>query len=130
MSPKSVLLSVGAIALSFVCLSSKIAIAQPIPVSPPEKTTSGLSTLGPDLKLNAQQRKAIAAIGGFAFEQIEAILASGFDPNKLNRAETQKKAVTLHQVFSSFRLDDQQKEALRAILQSARVQMKRQIEGK
>lgn len=86
--------------------------------------------MGADLKLNAQQRKAISTISEFAFEQMEVILGSGFDPNKLNRAETQQKAANLQQVFSSFRLDNQQKEALKAILQSARVQMKRQIEGK
>lgn len=130
MSPKSVLVSASAIALSFVCLSSKVVGAQSIPVPAPEKSTLGSSTLGADLKLNAQQRKAIATMSEFAFEQIESILANGFDPNKLNRAETQQKAANLQQVFSSFRLDKQQKEALRAILQSARVQMKRQIEGK
>lgn len=86
--------------------------------------------MGADLKLNAQQRKAIATISEFAFGQMETILSSGFDSNKLNRAATQQKAANLQQVFSSFRLDNQQKEALRAILQSARVQMKRQIEGK
>lgn len=132
MSPKSVLLSVSAIALSFVCLSSKV-VAQPISVPTPERTTPESSMLGADLKdlkLNAQQRKAIATISEFAFEQMEAILASGFDPNKLNRAETQQKAANIQQIFSSFRLDAQQKEALKAILQSARAQMKRQIEGK
>jgi hypothetical protein len=129
MSPKSALLSVSAIALSFVCLSSKV-VAQPISVPSPERTAPESSTLGSNLKLNAQQRKAISTISEFAFEQMEAILATGFDPNKLNRAETQQKAANIQQIFSSFRLDAQQKEALRAILQSARAQMKRQIEGK
>ncbi|MGQ9872093.1 hypothetical protein [Leptodesmis sp.] len=129
MSPKSVLLSVSAIALSLVCLSSKV-VAQPIAVPAPEKTVPESSTLGSNLKLNAQQWKAIATISEFAFEQMEAIIASGFDPNKLNRTETQQKAANIQQIFSSFCLDGQQKEALRAILQSARTQMKRQIEGK
>ncbi len=129
MSPKSVLLSVSAIALSLACLSSRV-VAQPIAVPAPERTVPESSTLGSNLKLNAQQRKAIATISEFAFEQMEAIIASGFDPNKLNRTETQQKAANIQQIFSSFRLDGQQKEALRAILQSARTQMKRQIEGK
>jgi len=130
MSPKSVLLSISAIAFSAVCLSAKLASAQPIPVPSPERTSPETSALGSSLKLNAQQRRAIATISEFAFEQMEAIFASGFDPNKINRAETQQKAANVQQVFSSFRLDAQQKEALKAILQSARTQMKRQIEGR
>jgi hypothetical protein len=129
MSPKSVLLSASAIALSFACLSSKVATAQPIPVPQPERATPE-PTLGTTLQLNAQQRRAIATISEFAFEQMESILASGFDPNKINRAETQQKATNVQQIFSSFRLDNQQKEALRTLLQSARTQMRRQIEGK
>lgn len=123
MKLKTQILFSGAIALLLSCGISKPADAQQTPVNP-----SNRSDLGVDLKLNAQQRKVIEAIGGFALEQMEEMISNGFDPQKLNRADTAQKSATIRQLFSSFRLDDQQKAALTTILRGAREQIKRQME--
>ncbi len=139
MSLKSVFLMSGAIAICTICSSSLPAAAQstPIPVPPPEtsgpasRSSNSPNNLGLDFKLNSQQRRAIQTIGEFAIDQLEAVITSGFDPKKINRADTTKQADTMRQTFSSLmQLDNQQKGALRTILQSAREQMRRQMESK
>ncbi|NJP09996.1 MAG: hypothetical protein HC866_11375 [Leptolyngbyaceae cyanobacterium RU_5_1] len=122
MTLKSTLLLSGAIALGIASLPTTPVAAQTI--------AGESSKLGSDLKLNSQQQKAVEAIAGFAFDQFETMIDSGFDPKKLDRAQTNQRADTLRQLFTSFRLDNQQKGALRTILQTAREQMKRQLEIK
>ena len=123
--------SACAIAVGFWCLSSVSAIAQPISVPTPESSKSSeISNLGNTLRLNTQQQKALSTISDFAFDQLESIISSGLDPTKLKRPDAAR-AETLRQQFSTFlRLDNQQKAGLRTILQTARDQMKRQMEQK
>lgn len=117
----SVLIS-SAIALGLAVLPASRVQAQD-PTTPSEP-----SALGLDLKLNQQQRQAIGAIGEFALDQMEAMLANGLDPKKLDRAETQRKTENIQKIFSTLRLDSQQKAALQTILRTAREQIKRQVE--
>lgn len=123
--------SASAIAVGFCCLSSVSAIAQPISVPTPESSKpSEISDLGNTIRLNTQQQKALSTISDFAFDQLESIISSGLDPTKLKRPDAAR-AETLRQEFSTFlRLDNQQKAGLRTILQTARDQMKRQVEQK
>lgn len=121
MKLKSTLLFSSAIALGLTCVPSTAVMAQS--ASPSEN-----STLGLDFKLNPQQRRAIEAIGDFALDQMEDLIANGLDPKKIDRVESQRRTDNIRQTFSSFKLDDQQKAALRTILQTARQQMKRQME--
>jgi hypothetical protein len=122
--------------VGFSAASSLPVLAEsiPIPVPPPETTPaapvgpSALGNLGPNLKLNSQQRKAIQAIGEFALDQMETVLKNGFEPGQLNRVDTAKKAEDIRAIFSSLRLDSQQKEAFRTLLKTARDQMRRQLE--
>jgi hypothetical protein len=131
----SVLLSgsASAIAVGLCCLSSVSAIAQPvsIPVPAPASTTStDINELGNTIRLNTQQQKALSTISEFAFDQLESIISSGLDPTKLKRPDVARTEI-LRQQFSTFlRLDNQQKAGLRTILQTARDQMKRQMEQK
>jgi hypothetical protein len=124
--------SASAIAVGFWCLSAVTAIAQPvsIPVPAPESTKSSeMGELG-RIRLNAQQQKALSTISDFAFDQLDAVIASGFDPSKLKRPDAAR-TESLRQQFASFlRLDNQQKAGLRTILKTARDQMKRQMEQK
>lgn len=122
MNLKSTLLLSSAIALSLIS-SPLMSMSAESAETPTKK-----SELGFDLKLNAQQRKAIEAIGGFAIDQMEDLIMNGLDPKKINSAQAARKSQDLRQVFANFRLDNQQKEALRTILQTARQQMKRQIQ--
>ncbi|MBF2027378.1 MAG: hypothetical protein IGS48_11500 [Oscillatoriales cyanobacterium C42_A2020_001] len=121
MKLKSTLLFSGAIALGFTCAPSTAVMAQS--ASPAENSVAGF-----DFKLNPQQRRAIEAIGEFALDQMEDLIANGLDPKKIDRVESQRRTDTVRQTFSSFKLDDQQKATLRTILQTARQQMKRQME--
>lgn len=122
MNLKSTLLLSSAIALSLIGSPLK-----PMSVQAAEAPTKK-TDLGIDFKLNAQQRKAIEVIGDFAIDQMEELVVNGLDPKKINSAETERRSQNLRQVFSNFRLDNQQKEALRTILQTARQQMRRQIQ--
>lgn len=122
--------SASAIAVVICGLSSFSAIAQPIPVPTPESSKPFEVGVGNTIRLNTQQQKAISTISEFAFDQLESILASGLDPAKLKRPDAAR-TETLRQQFSTFwRLDNQQKAGLRTILQTARDQMKRQMEQK
>lgn len=122
MNLKSTLLLSSAIALSLVASPLELMSAQA--TEAPAKKFD----LGVDLKLNAQQRKAIEAIGEFAIDQMDDLIVNGLDSKRINSAEAERRSQNLRQVFSTFRLDNQQKEALRTILQTARQQMKRQIQ--
>lgn len=113
---------VSAIALGLALIAVNPAQAQE-PTTPSEFTE-----LGQRFKLNSQQRQAIGAIGELALDQMETMLSGGFDPQKLNTLETQRKTENIRQVFSTLKLDDQQKAALKTILQSAREQLRRQME--
>ncbi len=121
----------SAIAVVFCGLSSLSAIAQPIPVPAPDSSQpSAISDLGNTIRLNTQQQKALSTISEFAFDQLESIISSGLDPTKLKRPDATR-TDTLRQQFSTFlKLDNQQKAGLRTILQTARDQMKRQMEQK
>ncbi|MEX0268572.1 hypothetical protein AB3R30_05485 [Leptolyngbyaceae cyanobacterium UHCC 1019] len=122
--------SASAIAVGLCCLSSVSAIAQPISVPTPESSKSSEISVGNTIRLNTQQQKALSTISEFAFDQLESIISSGLDPTKLKRPDAAR-AETLRQQFSTFlRLDNQQKAGLRTILQTARDQMKRQMEQK
>ncbi len=123
--------SASAIAIGLCCLSSFSAIAQSIPVPAPESSKpSEIGRLENPIRLNTQQQKALSTISEFAFDQLESILASGLDPSKLKRPDAAR-TETLRQQFSTFlKLDNQQKAGLRTILQTARDQMKRQMEQK
>jgi len=121
MKLKLTLLVSSAISLSLTCVPATAVMAQ-------SASTLESSRLGLDLKLNPQQRKAIATIGDFALDQIDELISNGLDPRKIDRMESQRRTDGIRQMLSSFRLDDQQKAALRAILQTARQQIKRQME--
>ncbi len=112
-------------------MSSVSAIAQPIPVPTPESSQpSTIRELGNTIRLNTQQQKALSTISEFAFDQLESIISSGLDPTKLKRPDAAR-TDTLRQQFSTFlKLDNQQKAGLRTVLQTARDQMKRQMEQK
>ncbi|MDX2241960.1 MAG: hypothetical protein NW224_14845 [Leptolyngbyaceae cyanobacterium bins.302] len=111
----------GAIVLGLTLFSVSPAHAQS------RSTTAESPDLGLDLKLNPQQRRAIELIGDFALDQMESILANGLNPKKLDRVEAERQTESLRQTISSLRLDDQQKAVLRTILQTAREQMKQQM---
>ncbi|EKQ67794.1 hypothetical protein OsccyDRAFT_4084 [Leptolyngbyaceae cyanobacterium JSC-12] len=121
MKLKLTLLVSSAISLGLTCVPATAVMAQ-------SASTLESSPLGLDLKLNPQQRKAIATIGDFALDQIDELISNGLDPRKIDRVESQRRTDGIRQMLSSFRLDDQQKAALRAILQTARQQIKRQME--
>lgn len=123
--------SASAIAVGLCCLSSVSAIAQPIPVPTAESSQpSAIRELGNTIRLNTQQQKALSTISEFAFDQLESIISSGLDPTKLKRPDAAR-TDTLRQQFSTFlKLDNQQKAGLRTVLQTARDQMKRQMEQK
>lgn len=111
----------GAIILGLTLFSATPAHAQS------RSTTAEPTDSGLDLKLNPQQRRAIELIGDFALDQMESILANGLNPKKLDRVEVERQTESLRQTISSLRLDDQQKAVLRTILQTAREQMKQQM---
>ncbi|MBM0743304.1 hypothetical protein JOY44_17070 [Phormidium sp. CLA17] len=123
----------SAIAVGLSCLSSFSAMAQTvsIPVPAPAPTQSSeIGELEKTIRLNTQQQKALSTISEFAFDQLESVISSGFDPGKLKRPDAVR-TENLRQQFSTFwRLDNQQKAGLRTILQTARDQMKRQMEQK
>ncbi len=131
--------SASAIAVGLCCLSSFNAIAQPIPVPTPEsskpsgigtKIDTGIGRPANLIRLNTQQQKALSSISEFAFDQLESIISSGLDPTQLKRPDAAR-TDALRQQFSTFlRLDNQQKAGLRTLLQTARDQMKRQMEQK
>jgi len=122
--------SASAIAVVICGLSSFSAIAQPISVPAPDSAKPAEVSVKNPIRLNTQQQKALSTISEFAFEQLESILASGLDPSKLKRPDATR-TESLRQQFSTFlRLDNQQKAGLRTILQTARDQMKRQMEQK
>uniref|UniRef100_A0A832H417 DUF4168 domain-containing protein n=1 Tax=Oscillatoriales cyanobacterium SpSt-402 TaxID=2282168 RepID=A0A832H417_9CYAN len=123
MKLKSTLLVSSAVALGLTCVPSTAVMAQSASTSTPEN-----SPLGLNLKLNPQQRRAIEAIGEFALDQMDDLISNGLDPRKIDRVESQRRTDSIRQSFSSFKLDDQQKATLRTILQTARQQMKRQME--
>jgi len=116
----------GAIALGLVMLPAHPTRAQE-PSAP--ATSSELTELGERFKLNSQQRQAIGAIGELALDQMEMMLSNGLDPQKLDRVETQRKTDNIRQIFSTLKLDEQQKAALKTILRSARDQIRRQMES-
>jgi len=115
-------------------LSSVITVGLLVPANAVKAQTSAPTAAsterGLDFKLNPQQRKAIEAIGVFALDQMENMIANGMNPKKVDRVAIERQSETLRQNFSSLRLDGQQKAALRTILQSAREQMKRQLENR
>lgn len=112
---------------STVALGLAIAPAAP-GLAQSSAATPETSDFGLDLKLNPQQRRAFEALGEFAFDQIEGILANGLNPKRLNRVEIERQTDDLRQTLSTLRLDDQQKAVLRTILRSARDQMRRQVQ--
>lgn len=117
------LLVFSAIAVGFMGFSAPAVKAQSSPAATP--SNSGLN-----LKLSPQQLRAIEAIGTFALDQMETMITNGMNPKKTDRVAIERQSEVLRQNLSSLRLDDQQKAALRTILQSAREQMKRQLENR
>lgn len=102
--------------------------------SPVQAQTAALDsspdTLSRDLKLSTQQRKTIESISDIAFDQMDTLLSSGFDPRKIDRSQLEHRSDSLQKLFTSLRLDDQQTNSLRSILRKARDQMKRGMEEK
>lgn len=80
-----------------------------------------------DFKLTPQQQRAIATISDFALDQMETMVTNGLNPKKLDRVEVQQQAASVRQVLSELQLSDQQKNALRSVLQTAREQIRRQM---
>lgn len=96
----------------------------PVPETPPAENPSPAI----DLKLNAKQREAIGQISEFAFDQLEAIITSGLDPEKVDRTKLNQRIDNLRQILPSIRPDEQQLGQLRTILETARQQLQKQLE--
>jgi Spy/CpxP family protein refolding chaperone len=122
MNLQSALLLPGTLALSLtiVPVSSAIAQSSPSPTTPP---------LEADLRLNDAQREAIGKFGDIMFDQIDTVIDWGLErdrsaPPKINRETEQE----LRDIFQSLNPDDQQRSALRKLVQTARQVMQRQLE--
>lgn len=124
MNLKSVLLLPGTIALGIACVSISPAMADSITVPVPENDPP---TVPIDLKLNDQQQAAIDEIADFALDQIEAIVTSGLDPQKIDREQIDRRANKLREVLPALRPDEQQLGQLRTLIRNARQTLERQI---
>lgn len=124
MNIPSVLLLPGAIALSLMVVPGVPALASPVaPVAPTIAPPPGA-----DIKLNDTQKAVIQKVGTFAFDQIEAVLSQGLNPDRKAPLDTAKKAQELGETMKSLRLDEQQKSGIRDIVRYARQQMEKQME--
>jgi hypothetical protein len=123
MNLKPALLLSRAIALS-IAAAPVSAVAQSEPSLAPENPNVPVN-----LKLNDRQKGAIQQISEFAFDQIETILSSGLESGKVNPPEPSPQTEQMFREFAaSMRPDKEQVAELRSILETARQQMKRQLE--
>lgn len=110
--------------LGFAATPTLAQIVQPRP-----STVRDAAPLPPvNLKLNARQQSAIAQFGEVAFDQLEHMLNSGFDPDKLSRPETAEATRRMvRQLPDALRPDAQQLGDIRALLRAAREQLSQQL---
>jgi hypothetical protein len=123
MNLKLALLLSRAIALG-LAVAPVSAVAQSEPSFTPENLNSQVN-----FKLNDRQKGAIQQISEFAFDQIDSILSSGLESGKVNPPESSPQTEQMFRDFAaSMRPDKEQVAELRSILETARQQMKRQLE--
>jgi protein-tyrosine phosphatase len=110
-----------ALGLSFVSvLPVKAQILSPRSETPTPNT---------NIKLNERQLEAIQKVSNFAFDQLEAILSSGFDSDTLKRPEANQEVEKLmRQIPDLIRPDQQQLSELRNLIKTARQQMEGRLE--
>lgn len=128
MNLKSALLLAGMLSFGLSCVPVKPVAAEAVPVPIPDPTNAEIASPGIELQLNSKQREAIEQISDFAFDQLEAIVTSGLDPEKIDRAKLNQRVDNLRQILPSIRPDEQQLGQLRTILDSARQQLQKQLE--
>ncbi|MGI0488708.1 hypothetical protein ACN4EK_25140 [Pantanalinema rosaneae CENA516] len=136
MNNKSIMLLSGLLAIGLSGLSGVPAIAQDIAVPAPETSqlpepmrlnTNNLN-VGSELQLNSQQRDAINQLSQIAIEQIESLVDSGFDPQKLDRTKITRNAGNIQNLLTSLMPDATQKAGLQQLLKSALQQMRQQLQ--
>lgn len=124
------------LAMAIVGMPIAPAIAQDISVPAPESSqlpepsrlNSGSLNLGPELQLNATQRDAIEQLSELAIDQIEALVDSGFDPQKLDRSSITRKSADIQKLLTSLMPDAEQKLGLQKLLKGALQQMRQQLQ--
>ncbi|MBL1174370.1 hypothetical protein [Pantanalinema sp. GBBB05] len=136
MNTKPVIFLSGMLAMAIMGMPIAPAIAQDISVPAPESSqlpepsrlNSGSLNLGAELQLNAAQRDAIEQLSELAIDQIEALVDSGFDPQKLDRSSITRKSADIQKLLTSLMPDAEQKLGLQKLLKGALQQMRQQLQ--
>lgn len=119
------LMSIVTLGLSSIGVSATKAQTLPV-LSPGEPANPEIN-----LRLNERQREAFHKASEFAFDQFDALLSSGFDPEQLKRPELNQEAEQMvRQLPELVRPDEQQLSVLRTILRNARQQMEKGLGGR